>query len=766
MKPDRRLPGALGGERVSRLAAVLCSSVKLLSAAGILLVLVSEPLLPSGAEARAAEFLDTLGFEDDVDVVVSPNREFMVVCEENADGSAARLRILDLDPATGEYIDVLFEDEDDRILGFENAVDPLVIQLTGAVGRYLVLVAVESEDGTEAKVIELLTDEGGLVIDDLEIDLGDLGFRDDVDPTWTTYNVVGAPAIAFFALQSEISDVRGVLAIDADNADGDWGSCRLLSSDGRGACGTHFEEVDWLPGLVAGVDPIAYSPIAGYAYLWIPVTGDGASDLLRLEFDSDVEAGNQPPNCTGHLSVKDENAGGPHPTPFPGYEEDVDLIHLAAGACVGIGHSLLVPVEGPGDVADLYLIDHSGQASWIFSLDNGAPEVTIPGYEAGVDLMTLCSAADSRVVVPVENAAGTDADLYIVDLDDGSLLADMEEDNGVTVPGYEVGVDIVRWTDEFLVAGMESDEMKVLVSFDRDGIVRDARFFPPVLGYQRSVAPIVLPHAMGPILVVPYCIDDRSAADLHAHFFPPFLGGVSLESINPGLELGGFEWDVDLGYVDASLAGARHLCVPEEGPDGVGRLRFESISPSFPNPLLVFATEESDGLPSSLYLVSVSTGQVALEVSDLLGLETGLDLANGRGPVTPGELPVFPRPTGMDRDGDPTQIRAVAPAGVSAPAIATAPHARPVQLILRNPFVAPNRIHYDLLQSGDVRFRIVDALGRIVCHLDPSAEPAGRHSVVWDGRDERGRRMAPGIYFVIVEEAMGATASGKLVLLR
>ncbi len=206
--------------------------------------------------------------------------------------------------------------------------------------------------------------------------------------------------------------------------------------------------------------------------------------------------------------------------------------------------------------------------------------------------------------------------------------------------------------------------------------------------------------------------------------------------------------------------------MPEEGPDGVGRLRFESISPSFPNPLLVFATEESGGLPSSLYLVDVNTGNVALEVSDLLGLETGLDLANGRGPVTPGELPVFPRPTGIDRDGDPTQIRAVAPAGVIAEETATSPAAHPVQLILPNPFAAPDRIHYALLQGGDVRFRIVNTAGRVVRHLDPGAEPAGRHSVVWDGKDERGRRVAPGIYFVVLEATPGGTASGKLVLIR
>ncbi len=191
MNADRCCPGAPGRQRSGGLEGVSVAGMgMLLATAGILLA--ADPLAPSGATARAAEFLDTLGFEDDVDVVVSPNREFMVVCEENADGSEARLRILDLDPATGELLGVLAEDESDRILGFENAVDPLIIQQTGAGGAYLILVAVEREDGTDAKVIELLTNDFGAVVGDLEIDLGDLGFRDDVDPTWTTYNVVGS----------------------------------------------------------------------------------------------------------------------------------------------------------------------------------------------------------------------------------------------------------------------------------------------------------------------------------------------------------------------------------------------------------------------------------------------------------------------------------------------------------------------------------------------------------------------------------------------
>jgi hypothetical protein len=64
---------------------------------------------------------------------------------------------------------------------------------------------------------------------------------------------------------------------------------------------------------------------------------------------------------------------------------------------------------------------------------------------------------------------------------------------------------------------------------------------------------------------------------------------------------------------------------------------------------------------------------------------------------------------------------------------------------------------------SDVRLAIYDASGRLVRRLIHDAMPAGSHRVAWDGRDERGRNAASGIYFARV--SIGARSmTRKLVL--
>jgi hypothetical protein len=716
-------------------------------------------------------FEDAWGFEDDVDIVVSPNREFMVVPEEDEWGENARVRILDLDPGTGEFLGELYSEP---VPGYENGVDPFIVTMNGAAGDFLILLPVESPNGDEAKVILLLTTVVGGFLERIEIDLGNLGFREDVDLVLGTYPPAPSSAVAFFALESEIRSVRGVLAIDVDNSDDDWGSCYLLSTDGREACGEgHYERAEWLPGLAEGVDPVAFKDdIGGYLILMLPVTAaDGTSDLLRLEFSSDTDPGDIPPEFNPpHISVKDANAGGTCPVSFPGYERDVDLVLLRDDQCGLDGYSVLVPVEGPDNEGDLYLIDHWGNAIWAFSRDSGVPELTIPGYEMGVDLVVMClPGEDNRVAVPVENADETDADLYIVDIGSGSLLARAEEANpGLTVPGYEIGVDLVRWTDDFLVAPLEGPAAAPgIVTFTTDGIIADSVFDTTLPGFRRSVDPIVVPYDPDPVLIVPFGSDDGFENDVYACFFPPLVsGGGSLEEINPGLELGPFEWDVDLGFIDTTELGTHHLCVPEEAPGGFpARLRFEPIDLSYPNPLLVVATEMTTLALATLYLVDMNTGSLVVEANDLLGLETGIDMTSGAGPVTPGEIPEFPgSPIGVDLDGDPTALW-VRTIGIHPDAVATVPPAPGLRLTLPNPFAAPGRIQYVLPVADDVRLSIVNVAGRVVRHLFEGEQPAGRCTLVWDGSDDRGMRTASGIYFLQLRGARGGTAHAKLVLI-
>jgi flagellar hook assembly protein FlgD len=64
-----------------------------------------------------------------------------------------------------------------------------------------------------------------------------------------------------------------------------------------------------------------------------------------------------------------------------------------------------------------------------------------------------------------------------------------------------------------------------------------------------------------------------------------------------------------------------------------------------------------------------------------------------------------------------------------------------------------------------VRLEIFDAAGRLVRTLVAAELPAGRHRVVWNGLDAKGRRSASGIYFdrLTVD---GWRATRKMLLLQ
>ncbi len=57
-------------------------------------------------------------------------------------------------------------------------------------------------------------------------------------------------------------------------------------------------------------------------------------------------------------------------------------------------------------------------------------------------------------------------------------------------------------------------------------------------------------------------------------------------------------------------------------------------------------------------------------------------------------------------------------------------------------------VHWNLGRDGDAEVRVFDASGRLVRTLASGPAKAGSYGVVWDGRDERGCRVARGIYFV------------------
>ena len=74
-------------------------------------------------------------------------------------------------------------------------------------------------------------------------------------------------------------------------------------------------------------------------------------------------------------------------------------------------------------------------------------------------------------------------------------------------------------------------------------------------------------------------------------------------------------------------------------------------------------------------------------------------------------------------------------------------------------------IAFDLARAGRVRLELFDLRGRLVRRLVDGEVTAGRHEVVWDGRDGGSRETASGIYLCRLR-ATGSTQMHKMTLVR
>lgn len=82
-----------------------------------------------------------------------------------------------------------------------------------------------------------------------------------------------------------------------------------------------------------------------------------------------------------------------------------------------------------------------------------------------------------------------------------------------------------------------------------------------------------------------------------------------------------------------------------------------------------------------------------------------------------------------------------------------------------NPFNPKVMVPFSLAEAGRARVTVYDIAGRHVASLVDDAFERGEHELVWQGRDDAGREVGSGIYFVKLE-AKGISEVEKLVLLR
>ena len=96
-----------------------------------------------------------------------------------------------------------------------------------------------------------------------------------------------------------------------------------------------------------------------------------------------------------------------------------------------------------------------------------------------------------------------------------------------------------------------------------------------------------------------------------------------------------------------------------------------------------------------------------------------------------------------------------------------APEPPPVATRLRgnapNPFNPSTAIHFSLEREQPVDLAVYDLNGRLVAHLHRGPMNAGAHSIEWNGRDQGGNLMPPGVY--VCRLRAGALAESRHMVL-
>ena len=64
-----------------------------------------------------------------------------------------------------------------------------------------------------------------------------------------------------------------------------------------------------------------------------------------------------------------------------------------------------------------------------------------------------------------------------------------------------------------------------------------------------------------------------------------------------------------------------------------------------------------------------------------------------------------------------------------------------------NPFNATTEIQYALPEASEVNLSVFNIMGQKVRILVEGRQSAGVHKVIWDGKNEKGKTVASGVYF-------------------
>jgi|WetSurMetagenome_2_1015567.scaffolds.fasta_scaffold365310_1 hypothetical protein len=100
---------------------------------------------------------------------------------------------------------------------------------------------------------------------------------------------------------------------------------------------------------------------------------------------------------------------------------------------------------------------------------------------------------------------------------------------------------------------------------------------------------------------------------------------------------------------------------------------------------------------------------------------------------------------------------------VSVPGLGPAPMETRVK-VAPNPCRTAAAVVVETAVAGEQQVIICDVQGRAVRHLDRGAFAPGTRRIAWDGKDDAGLRLAPGVYRVLVETS-GRITGARVALL-
>ncbi len=112
--------------------------------------------------------------------------------------------------------------------------------------------------------------------------------------------------------------------------------------------------------------------------------------------------------------------------------------------------------------------------------------------------------------------------------------------------------------------------------------------------------------------------------------------------------------------------------------------------------------------------------------------------------------------TVIESGGQPTGVNGDAPMS-PAPTLALGQN-------FPNPFNPSTAISYTIAVADKVRLDVFDLAGRVIRTLVDGYQPAGGHTVQWDGIDNAGRPTASGVYFYRLETGSGSQSRSMLLM--